>query len=382
MNRFADLVSKAARDMAGYFPPANPTSADHPRLIKLDSNENPFGPSPLAIEAMRRALVSASFYPDNDCTELRRKLASHHDVHIQQVLVTAGSTEMLSLLCQTMLASGLNAITSERSFIVYAMAVRATGANFIQVPMSPHADVFDLDAILAAINPATRLVFLTNPNNPTGTVLGAAAIDRFLADVPKHVVVVLDEAYFDFAEHFAAQRKLEYSHSLESVRRGGNLIVLRTFSKAHGLAGLRVGYGLGPPGLLDYCRSMQEAFSVSSVAQAAAMAALDDHAHIAQAVSNNAAQAHALYDELAGLGYHVVPTFANFLYCDVKQPAAEVSGRLLREGIAVRPLTAWGAPNCIRVTIGTPEQNQALLHAIRKQGAGPQANQSAIRNPP
>jgi histidinol-phosphate aminotransferase len=373
MSRYFDLVSKPARDLAGYFPTPSPsqTPADaQPPLIKLDANENPFGPSPLALEAMQSALAAANFYPDDDCAKLRRKLAAYHAVPMEQVLVTVGSTGMLALLCQTMLAPGLNAVTSERSFIIYGMAVRATGAQLIQAPLrkdkDQNKDGFDLAAILHAINDDTRIIFLANPNNPTGTMLEAWEVDQFLAEVPPHVVVVLDEAYYDFAVHFAALRKVEYSRSLEYLRRGARVIVLRTFSKAHGLAGLRVGYGLGPSELLTYCARMRNPFSVSSLAQAAALAALDDDGHIARVVSNNASQAQILTDRLSELGHRVVPTAANFLYCDVGEDASGVAGRLRGEAISVRPLSAWGAPTSIRVTIGTPEQNEFFLSAMRK----------------
>jgi histidinol-phosphate aminotransferase len=368
MSRFSDLVSKPARDMAAYFPAPSPRkdSGETQPPIKLDSNENPFGPSPLAIEAMQSALAGAHLYPDDDCAELRLKVAGHHAVPIEQVLVTAGSTEMLALLCQTLLAPGLNAVTSERSFIIYGMAVHAAGAQLIQAPMHKHTDEFDLDAMLAAITPDTRMVFLANPNNPTGTMLDAAAVNQFLAKLPGHVVVVLDEAYYDFALHFAALRKLRYSQSLEYVRQGASVIVLRTFSKAHGLAGLRVGYGLGPPDLLTYCARMRNTYSVASIAQVAAFAALNDHNHIARVVSSNASQAQILTDGLSDLGHRVVPTAANFVYCDLGEDASVVASRLRGEGISVRPLNAWGAPNCIRVSIGTPEQNQIFLSAMRK----------------
>jgi len=280
------------------------------------------------------------------------------------VLVTAGSTALLSLLCQTMLAPGRNAVTSERSFIVYSMAVQATGAQLIEAPM--REDGFDLAAILDAINEDTRLVFLANPNNPTGTIVEAAAVDKFIAEVPGHVVVVLDEAYYEFAMHFAARRKVEYSRSLNYVKQGASVIVLRTFSKVHGLAGLRVGYGLGPAELLAYCARMRDTFSVSSVAQAAAAAALDDLDHVGRVVSNNAEQAQILGVGLSELGYRVVPTAANFLYCDVGEDASGVAGRLRGEGVSVRALGAWGAPNCIRVSIGTQEQNQIFLAAARR----------------
>jgi histidinol-phosphate aminotransferase len=367
MSRFFDLVLKPAREMGGFLPapPTKRTGVEpQPRLIKLDSNENPFGPSPRAVEAMQSALAAANSYPDDDCGELRSKLAAYHDVPAEQILVTAGSTAMLGLLCQTMLAPGLNAVTSERSFVFYAMAVHAVGALLIEAPM--RKDGFDLDAILAAINEDTRLVFLANPNNPTGTVVEAAAVDKFIGEVPGHVVVVLDEAYYEFAAHFAMRRKVEYSRALTYLRPGANVVVLRTFSKAHGLAGLRVGYGLGPAELLAYCARMRETFSVSSVAQAAAMAAIDDRNHVDRVVANNAEQAQELGVGLSELGYRVVPTAANFLYCDVGEDAAGFAGRLRDLGVSVRPLGGWGSPNCVRVSIGTPAQNQILLEAARK----------------
>lgn len=373
MSRFFDLVSKPVRDMGNYLPPTPVPAADSQsrRLIRLDSNENPVGPSPRALEAMRRVIASANSYPENDCTELRRKLAAHHRLPPEQVLITAGSTALLALLCQTLLAPGLNAVTSERSFIVYGMAVHAAGGQFIEVPMRD--DTFDLAVILDSINEHTRIVFLANPNNPTGTLRDAATIDRFVAEVPGHVVIVLDEAYYEYAAHFAERRKLEYSRSLDYVRGGVGVVVLRTFSKAHGLAGLRVGYGLGPAELLAYCARMQNTFSVSSVAQAAALAALDDQAHIERTVSNNAEQAQILGVGLSELGYRVVPTWANFLYCDLGEDAAAMAEQLRGDGISVRPLGGWGAPTCIRVSIGTPEHNQIFLSAIGKIGGSRQA---------
>jgi histidinol-phosphate aminotransferase len=367
MSRFFDLVSKPAREMGDYVPALAPKRVPtdaRPRLIKLDSNENPFGPSPRAIAAMQAAVLAANSYPDDDCSELQRKLAAHHDVPVEQVLVTAGSTALLGLLCQTMLAPGLNAVTSERSFIVYAMAVHATGAELIEAPM--REDGFDLDAILAAINERTRLVFLANPNNPTGTMLEAAAVEKFVAALPGHVVVVLDEAYYEFAMHFAALRKVAYSGSLNYLRQGASVIVLRTFSKAHGLAGLRVGYGLGPAELLAYCARMRNTFSVSSVGQAAAIAALDDRDEVGRVVANNAEQAEILGSGLMELGYRVVPTSANFVYCDLGEDAFGFAQRLRGEGVSVRPLSVWGAPTCVRVSIGTAEQNQIFLDAARK----------------
>ncbi len=341
-----------------------PPVAAKPRLIRLDSNENPFGPSPRALQAMQKALAEAHRYPDDDCAELRRKLAARHELPAEQVMVTAGSTALLSLLCQTMLGPGRNAVTSERSFIVYSMAVRATGAQLIEAPMRD--DGFDLAAILSAINEDTRLVFLANPNNPTGTVVDAAAVDRFFAEVPGHVVVVLDEAYHEYATQFSRQREVEYPRSLNYVRQGAGVIVLRTFSKAYGLAGLRVGYGLGPAELLAYVARMRDTFSVSSVAQEAALAALDDLHHVDRVVANNADQAEILSVGLSSMGFRLVPTAANFLYCDLGKDASHFAGKLREEGISVRLLAAWGAPNCLRVSVGTPEENAIFLEGARK----------------
>jgi histidinol-phosphate aminotransferase len=379
MSRFFDLISKTARDL-GATKVHNTTQAAlerRSRLIRLDSNENPYGPSARAVDAMKNALGTANCYPDDDCSPLRLKLAAHHGLPAEQVLVTAGSTAMLSLLCQTLLSPGLNAVTSERSFIVYWMAVQAAGAHLVEARMRD--DSFDLEAILAAIDPNTRIVFLANPNNPTGTMLDADVVESFMMRLPGHVVLVLDEAYYEFALHFAELRKIEYSNSLDNVRQGASVVVLRTFSKAHGLAGLRVGYGLGPAELLGYCARMRNTFSVSSVAQAAAVAALDDYLHIQRVVENNALQSRVLTQGLLGLGYRVVPTSANFVFCDLREDAAGVANRLQDEGVAVRPLGHWGAPNCIRVTIGTPEQDQTFLQAMARVGsrgssAGPRSS--------
>ncbi len=374
MSRFFDIVSKPARTLGASFPSAAPVAAERTsRLIKLDSNENPFGPSAAAIDAMRGALSGANFYPDDDCGELRRKLAAHHGVAPEQVLVTAGSTALLGLLCQTLLAPGLNAVTSERSFIVYSMAVQAAGARLIEAPMRD--DQFDLEEILDSIDSNTRIVFLANPNNPTGTMLEAAEVGHFLAELPGHVVLVLDEAYYEFAQHFAALRKITYSNSLDYARRGASVAVLRTFSKAHGLAGVRVGYGLGPAELLGYCARMRNTFSVSSVAQAAAIAAINDVEHIQRVVENNVIQSRILSQGLAGMGYRVVPTAANFVFCDLREDASTMVRALLEQGVAVKALASWGAPNCIRVTVGTPEQNQAFLQAMRPLAA--RASQTA-----
>ncbi len=367
MNDFSQLVPQHVRNLGGYTPGKSLRQAQRESqvdCIKMASNENPFGPSPKAVKAMQAALAECNFYPDNDVSELRQKLADHHGVRPEQIVPTAGSTALLGIVARTLLSPGLNAITSERSFIVYPIATQAAGGQLIQVPM--RNDGFDLNAIASAIDRNTRIVYISNPNNPTGTIASAEELDHFLEKVPDHVIVILDEAYSDFAEKFAVNRGVEYSRALDYVRAGRKVVVLRTFSKAHGLAGVRVGYGIGPTELMMYFARMRTTFSVSVVAQAAAVAALEDQEHTRKALDNNAQQAEPLAEGISELGYRVVPTWANFLYCELSEDAAAVAKRLQSEGVIIRALGAWGAPTAIRVTIGTPEQNGIFLKAFKR----------------
>lgn len=368
MSDFSQLVPEYIRHLGGYTPGKSHRQAQREsrvnRVIKMASNENPFGPSPKAVAAMQAVLAESNFYPDNDVTELRHKLAEIHGVQPEQIVPTAGSTALLGIIARTILAPGLNAITSQRSFIVYPIATQAAGGTLLQVPA--RNDGYDLDAITAAIDDNTRIIYLSNPNNPTGTIVAAKEIDRFLEKVPDHVVVILDEAYYDFAQHFAAFRHVDYSHSLDYVNQGRKVVVLRTFSKAHGLAGVRVGYGIGPTEFMSYLARVRTTFSVSTVAQAAALAALADEHHTRKALINNAEQAEVLASGMIELGYRPVPTWANFIYCELGEDASTVAKQLQSEGVIVRPLGPWGAPTAMRITIGTPEQNQFFLQAFKK----------------
>jgi len=371
MTNFRELVPDHVQNLAGYKPGKPRRQAEWEsgvRCIKLASNENPFGPSPLAIEAIRAATTESHFYPDNGVAELTARLAEIHELDPSQILVTAGSTTFLDIIARTLLGHGLNAVTSKLSFIVYPIVTQATGAQLIELPTLN--DGYDLEGILAAIDSNTRVVYLANPNNPTGTILEANAIDRFLERVPAHVITVLDEAYYDFANYFAGERGREYSHAIDYVRAGRPVIVLRTFSKAHGLAGLRVGYGMGPAELMGYFARMKPAFMVSSLAEAAALAALADEDHLQRAVENNAAGAKLLVPSIAEMGIRVVPTWSNFLFCHVGEDAATLCHLLQEDGVIVRPMSGpWGAPDAFRVTIGTPEQNEQFLSALKRARA-------------
>jgi histidinol-phosphate aminotransferase len=363
MDRFSDLVTQPARTAGQSAKATVPSLADpSSSLIKLNANESVYGPSPKAVAAMRSELGNSHLYPDNDSSALRQKLAEKHRVAPEQVLIANGTTALLGVIARTLLHSGLNAVTSACSFISYPAVTAAAGAKLIQGPLRDHG--FDLDAILAAVDQNTRIVFIANPNNPTGTLLDAAAIDRFLANVPAHVIVVLDEAYYDYAQYFATKRGTEHSHSLDSIRADRNVVVLRTFSKAHGLAGIRVGYGIGPAELIAYFAQIQDVFAVSGIAVAAAAAALDDDAHVQFVLENNARQAEWMEREIAALGYEVIPTWTNFIAIDVRQDSREMARSLRQKGVLVRPLTVWGAPTSVRVTLGTPEQNQHFVRAL------------------
>jgi histidinol-phosphate aminotransferase len=334
-------------------------------MIKMASNENPLGPSPLAIEAIRAAACEVNLYPDNDATDLRLALASRHQLAPEQVFIADGSLGILDIVARTLLVPGTNCVSSERSFISYPLVTRTIGAEFIQAPM--RQDAYDLEAIAEAINDQTRVVILANPNNPTGTMFDADATDAFLRRVPDHVLIVLDEAYSDFAEYFASQRGIVYSRSFEYVRAlRPNVLVLRTFSKAHGLAGIRLGYGCGHPELLRYFARVRNAFSISGIAEAAGLAAIKDDTHIRKTVENNATGAAWLMERFDELKICAVPTSANFIYFTVDEDANSFARRMQAEGVIVRSLVPWGIPNAIRVSIGTPEQNEMFVHALKK----------------
>ncbi|HVZ18511.1 MAG TPA: histidinol-phosphate transaminase [Terriglobales bacterium] len=370
MSNFEDFIPPYIRSMGRYVPGKSIKQAEREtgvRSIKLASNENPFGPSPLAVEAIKRAAVETNWYPEADNAELRDLVAAKHGVTSDHVLITAATSSFLHIIGRTLLRPGLNAITSELSFISYPIVCQAAGATLIKVPMRDYG--YDLDGILKAINQDTRLVFIANPNNPTGSFVGVEAVDRFMDRVPDHVLVVLDEAYADFAEVFAAQRGVEYSHGLRYIREGRNVAVTRTFSKAQGLAGLRLGYGLARPGLMQYFNRVKVVFSVSSIAEAAGIAAMRDEAHVQKTVRNNVEGAKYLTEKLTEMGFKVLPTWANFVYVDVTEDSVEVGKRLQAEGVIIRPLTNWGAKTGIRVSIGTPEENEAFIAAMKRSVA-------------
>jgi histidinol-phosphate aminotransferase len=332
-------------------------------VIKLASNENPLGPSPRALEAIRKSLPKVHLYPDGQGYLLREKLAGLNRLEIDQVILGAGSTDLLELAAKTFLVAGDEAITSESAFYIYRLAIEEMGAGLVLTPL--RNETFDLAAMARAVTQRTKVVYLGNPNNPTGTMFTAEELDRFLDSIPPRLLVVLDEAYCDYLE------RPDYSHSRDYVRAGRNVLVLRTFSKVHGLAGLRIGYGMGHRELVECLNRIRSPFNASSLAQAAARAALDDREHVARSVESNRREMKFLTEELTLAGVRYVPSVANFLLIDTGRDCEEDFVRLLHEGVIVRPMKLYGFPTSLRVTIGTHAENQQFLEALNRVMTAP-----------
>ncbi|HET9864355.1 MAG TPA: histidinol-phosphate transaminase [Steroidobacteraceae bacterium] len=330
-------------------------------IIKLASNENPFGPSPLAVEAMQRALADTWLYPDGSGHLLKQKLAKQLGVTVEQITLGNGSNDVLVLLAGAFLAPGLEAVYSQYGFAVYPIAIHATGARGVCVPALPRGSPMelghDLPAMARAINERTRIVFIANPNNPTGTWVEARELESFVAAAPRHVLVALDEAYFEYTAGMPLQNGIEW------LERYPNLVVFRTFSKAYGLAGVRVGYAVSHPSVADMLNRVRQAFNVSTVGLAGAAAALDDPTHMAAAVNVAIAERARVTARLRELGTTVVPSAGNFLLLHAGPNARGRFDELLRRGIIVRPVGNYQLPEHLRVTLGTAEQNDRFLRA-------------------
>lgn len=354
-----DLIPGYIRGLPAYVPGKPIEEVERElkiRAVKLASNENPLGPSPLAVEAAKRALAEANRYPDGGCVLLREKLAARLGVSPDQILLGDGSSELIDLAARALLRPGLEGLTSAGTFALYPIAIRAAGARLVETPLREY--VFDLEAMAGAITAATRVIYLANPNNPTGTMFTADALDAFLARAPADALVVLDEAYYDYVE------RRDYSRAIERVREGRNLLVLRTFSKVYGLAGMRIGYGIGPAGLMAELNKLRTPFNTSTVAQAAAIAALDDAEHVRRSVAWNREGLRQLQEGLAKLGLRAVPSFANFILLDLGADAQPVADELLRLGVIVRPMRWMGLPTAMRVTVGMREENERFLAGL------------------
>jgi histidinol-phosphate aminotransferase len=320
--------------------------------IKLASNENPVGPSPAALKAAAGCLGDLNRYPDGAGYYLKRALSEKLGVDEEEIILGNGSNELLDIAAKTLMKDGDEAVMAVPSFVVYFMAVQGIGGRSIQVPLKDYKH--DLAAMADAVTPATRMIFIANPNNPTGTMNEKDEFDKMMARVPNDVLVVIDEAYYEYVSDPA------YADSMKYLRSEKNVLILRTFSKIYGLAGLRIGYGIAKRKLLADMNRIREPFNTNTVAQRAAAAALADYDHVARSRKVNEEGKEYLYRELRSMGASFIPTQANFIYMPVEGSMA-LNEKLLKMGVIIRPM----GPKAIRVTIGLPEENRRFIEALK-----------------
>ena len=325
-------------------------------VIKLASNENPLGPSPAAVEAMRSSATSVALYPEGDAPALREAVAAHLGVPGDHLVFGNGSDEVLHLLAMTYLRPGDHTVQGDPSFAMYEIYTQQSNATPIKVPLTDYTH--NLSAMLDALTPQTRMVFIANPNNPTGTLVRQRDVENFLDRVPENVLVVMDEAYDEYVDDPEKPKTLPY------VLEGRNVVVLRTFSKAYGLAGLRVGYGIARPEIAALLNKVRSPFNVNLIAQHAAAVAIGDQEHIRKAVELNAKGREYLYDAFTKMGLEYVPTQANFILVDISGDSRQVFADLQAKGVIIRPGAGLGLPRHIRVTIGTQSQNERFVKAF------------------
>ena len=329
-------------------------------VIKLASNENSLGPSKKVLEALASGGFDLCRYPDGSGTALKRALADYHGVDTDQITLGNGSNDVLELTARSIVTSAHEVIYSENAFIVYHLATHSIGATPVVIPTRDHKH--DLAAMLDAVTGRTRLIFIDNPGNPTGNWIGRDQLRSFLASVPEHVVVVVDEAYYEYAASLCA----DYPNSIEFLPDFPNLVTTRTFSKAYGLAGLRVGYALSHPDLADLMNRVRQPFNVNSLALLAAQVALEDQDHLRRCVAMNDRGMQTLTEAFAGLGLEWFESIANFISFDVERPADQVYQAVMQQGVVVRSIAEYGLPNHLRVTIGQEHENAAFLDALNK----------------
>ena len=326
-------------------------------LIKLSANENPLGASPRAKEAILNALETIHRYPDGACTILRDALSDFYGLPPDHFAFGNGSDELIHLFGVAYLEPGDGLMMGQPSFVRYEASAQLNRATLQAIPLTPDFR-HDLEAMANAITERTKLVYIANPNNPTGTIVSRAELERFLERAPDHVLVILDEAYFEYADH------PDYPNGLDYVRAGRNVVVFRTFSKAYGLAGLRIGYAMGNPEFLDPIERVREPFNVNTLAQVAAAAALCDQAHVAHTRALNREGLNLFSAACERLGLRYVPSYANFLLIEGGERCAQVHQRLLERGILTRTGEVFGMPTYLRVNTGTPEQNARFVEAL------------------
>ena len=326
------------------------------QVIKLASNENPLGPGKKALAAIQATLPALALYPDGSGFALKQALAGKYAVDVSQITLGNGSNEILELVARAFLAPELEVVFSQHAFAVYPIVTQAVGATAVVVPALNYGH--DLDAMLQAVSEKTRLVFIANPNNPTGTLLSQASLERFIGALPDTCVCVLDEAYFEFVS------RIEKINSIDWLKKFPNLLITRTFSKAYGLAGLRMGYGLSSPQLADILNRVRQPFNNNTLALVAAEAALDDDEHLQRTITVNAQGMQQLIDGFKNLGLEWIPSAGNFVLVDLRQAGQPIYEALLSKGVIVRPVGNYELPNHLRISIGTAAENQLFLQAL------------------
>lgn len=328
-------------------------------VVKLASNENPLGPSPKALDAIRRAVGELHIYPDGATFKLKQAISKKFRVPTEKILLGNGSDELIHLLGLIYLGNEEDeVIVGDPSFIRYDATAELAACKLVRVPLDEELR-FDVDAMLAAVTDKTRLIFLANPNNPTGTMTPKEAVDRLVERIPEHVTLVLDEAYWEFAAH-----EPSYSTSLRYLDSGKNVIGLRTFSKAYGLAGIRVGYGFAPAAVVDAVNRAREPFNVNSLAQVAAEAALEDAEHLERTLENNRKGMETIGTALRRHGAKVYPSYANFVFADLGRPTRPLFQAIMEKGVIIRPGDIFGAPTFLRVSIGTEKENETFVQVL------------------
>ena len=327
-------------------------------IIKLASNESPLGPGPAALAAVAECAGGIARYPDGNGFSLKQALAGHHRVTPESITLGNGSNDVLELITRGFVTCDNEVVFSQHAFAVYPLVTQAVGARAVVTPAKDFAH--DLEAMAAAITAKTRVVFIANPNNPTGTWLPAEAVASFLASVPEKVLVVIDEAYFEYVDEPG------YESFIPQAGKHRNLIVTRTFSKSYGLAGLRVGYSVSDPQVADVLNRVRQPFNVNAMALAAAEAALGDRAHLKKSIEVNRSGMRKLTKAFDELGIDYIPSAGNFIAARMPKPGAEIFSALLNEGVIVRPVAEYEMPEFIRVTVGTEEENQRFIEALKK----------------
>ncbi len=342
-------------------------------VVKLASNENPLGPSPAVLAALQNKFAELARYPDGNGFELKQALAAKHDVDMAQITLGTGSSDPLEFVVRVFVQPGDEVMFSEHAFAMYPIITQAASATAVITPantLPPNKWGHDLDAMRAAVTDRTRVIFIANPNNPTGTWLSDEALRSFIADVPERVMVVVDEAYFEFASD-SALGAVNYPDATQWLDHFPHLMVTRTFSKAYGLAGLRVGYSLSHPNVANLLNRIRPPFNVNSLALAAAQASLSDADHMRRGVALNAEQMNVMTTAVKKMGLDFIPSVGNFVCIDVggsssEGNAASVYEALLHEGVIVRPVANYGMPRHLRVTLGLAEENARFLAALAK----------------